>query len=383
MPLSPPLLVPLLLPPQLPPLDVPTVIFAAVVAGTVAGFDRDLYVANLAAQLDGVSPSDISLQVAAASVRVVATITPPTAAIARSAFATLQAASLVELRASLAVTIEAVEAPILTALPASPSPAAAAPSQGLASTQRNRSDAESAREALRRDPANLTAAGGGLAVQVVIGVVLALAAVAFGLWWLRRRWRRRHLDAKTRRGVQMARMAPSAVAHELKGRRACAVAVAGAPGVISVSAEPIGKARQLTASATPRSSQGSISRGSIYRGSISRDSTRSSAAHDVGALPSKLRQSFGTIYRARAERAREANTTRREALGRRIGGTPSRTAQPASGSGIDEVSSDSGLQRASSVLDRRAPDPASSGEPPRTGSASVEPKTQILTHTRI
>ena len=66
------------------------------------------------------------------------------------------------------------------------------------------------------------------------------------------------------------------------------------------------------------------------------------AALDVGAIPAKLRQSFGSIYRARAQRAREANTANREALARR------------KCAGAD-------LQRAFRIRDYRAP--ASSSEP--------------------
>lgn len=358
VPLSPPLFFPLSHPPP-PPREIPIVTFAATISGTVAGFDRDLYVANLAAQLDGVSPSDISLQVTAASVRVVATIESPTADIAWSAFKALQAASVAKLIAALAVVVEVAEPPTITALPALPPPADAAPSPAIASTQRNLSDPDLARRIPPGDAPDLAAASGGLAAPAVVSVVLAFAAVASCLLWLWRRRRRRHALAQTLRGVQMARTVHAADARELRSGRT----VASTPEVISVSAKSIGQAQRASAAATPRTSRSSM-----------RSSTRRSSAHDVGAIPAKLRRSFGSTYSARALRARQANAARREALARRQGAAP-----PASG--IDEISSTSGLQRASSVLDRRGP--ASSGQSQSNVNASVEPKTQVLTHTRI
>ena len=102
------------------------------VAGTLEAFDVDAqatFKSNLAARLDGISPSDITLQVSAASVRVVATISAPSEAVATAALSELtqMASSTDALSAALGVTVEAIEAaPALIAPPpplASPPPA--------------------------------------------------------------------------------------------------------------------------------------------------------------------------------------------------------------------------------------------------------------------
>ena len=103
------------------------------VAGSLEAFDADAqatFKSNLAARLDGISPSDITLQVSAASVRVVATISAPSEAVATAALSDLSqlASSTDALSAALGVTVEAVEeAPALIAPPppllASPPPA--------------------------------------------------------------------------------------------------------------------------------------------------------------------------------------------------------------------------------------------------------------------
>jgi len=85
------------------------------VAGTLEAFDADAqasFKSNLAAQLDGISPSDITLQVSAASVRVVATVSAPSEAVATAALSDLRelASSVVVLTVALKVTVVAVVA---------------------------------------------------------------------------------------------------------------------------------------------------------------------------------------------------------------------------------------------------------------------------------
>ena len=97
-----------------------TITLALTLTTTLEEFDasaQTAFKANLAAQLDGVSPEDITLQVTAGSVRVVATIGVPSEAVGNAAVGTLQslAASPEALSAALDVTIESIDkAPELT-----------------------------------------------------------------------------------------------------------------------------------------------------------------------------------------------------------------------------------------------------------------------------
>ena len=92
-----------------------TLTLALTITTTLEAFDaaaQTTFKANLAAQLDGISPSDITLQVRAASVGVVATISAPSKAVGNAALGTLQslAASTEALTTALGVPVEKVDA---------------------------------------------------------------------------------------------------------------------------------------------------------------------------------------------------------------------------------------------------------------------------------
>ena len=82
-----------------------------IIAGTLDDFAQDAFKANLAAQLDGISPADIELKVTAASLRVTAIITTRDESVGSSALNTLNslAESTETLSAALGVAVESVE----------------------------------------------------------------------------------------------------------------------------------------------------------------------------------------------------------------------------------------------------------------------------------
>jgi uncharacterized membrane protein len=102
---------PLPLPPPSPaPPSGGTLIFALQIAGTVEGFDEAAFRNNLSARLDSISASDITLQVSAASIRVVVTIILPSAAVANTAMGTLTelASSVEDMSSALGVAVESL-----------------------------------------------------------------------------------------------------------------------------------------------------------------------------------------------------------------------------------------------------------------------------------
>jgi len=82
------------------------------VAGTISDFDESAFRASLASQIDGVSPDDILLEVAAASVAVTATIIPTSNTTADSVLSTLSAFDASTLSAALNVTVESLDPPV-------------------------------------------------------------------------------------------------------------------------------------------------------------------------------------------------------------------------------------------------------------------------------
>ena len=114
-------------PPPSLPAEVPAVKFTATVDGTLETFNQNAYRANLAAMLgDGMRQSDITLQLTAGSVTVVATISPPTLNSAKSTLSTLTALTAASnataiLSTGLGMTVASVAPPVLTfALKVSP-----------------------------------------------------------------------------------------------------------------------------------------------------------------------------------------------------------------------------------------------------------------------
>ena len=96
------------------PAPAAVVTFSAVLSGTVADFNRMSFKTRLAATLEGVTPSHISLTVMAASVRVTASINATSAAIANSTMATLSNFTAVTLSAALGgLTVESIAQPSL------------------------------------------------------------------------------------------------------------------------------------------------------------------------------------------------------------------------------------------------------------------------------
>ena len=106
-------------PPSSAPLAGATITLTLTIATSLEGFDstaQSEFKANLAARLGGVSPNDITLQVSAASVRVVATIAAPSEAVANAALSELKqlATSTESLSVALGVTVEKVDSvPVL------------------------------------------------------------------------------------------------------------------------------------------------------------------------------------------------------------------------------------------------------------------------------
>lgn len=96
------------------PAPAAVVTFSAVLSGTVADFNQMSFKTRLAATLEGVTPSHISLTVMAASVRVTASINATSAAIANSTMATLSNFTAVTLSAALGgLTVESIAQPSL------------------------------------------------------------------------------------------------------------------------------------------------------------------------------------------------------------------------------------------------------------------------------
>lgn len=88
--------------------------FAAVLSGTVNDFSQESYKVRLAATLPGIAPTDITLTVAPASVRVTATITATSVTVANRTLTTLESFTPETLGAALGgLTVEAVTPPTL------------------------------------------------------------------------------------------------------------------------------------------------------------------------------------------------------------------------------------------------------------------------------
>jgi len=139
-PSPPPPLAPPRPPPPPPPAGTTTVtqvVLQATVAGTVETFDADAYKGNLAVEL-GVSTDEITLNVSAASVLVVATIRPTSVALAAVESAAAELSQSADVSARLGVEVEQISEPVVTtvvldapspppSLPPSPSPAPPSP----------------------------------------------------------------------------------------------------------------------------------------------------------------------------------------------------------------------------------------------------------------
>jgi hypothetical protein len=95
----------------------PVITFTATVAGDVDSFNQTAYTQSLARMLTGVSASDISVTVAAASVSVTASIVASTTEVGDSALSVLSASDAATLSAALGVTVTAVATPALALVP--------------------------------------------------------------------------------------------------------------------------------------------------------------------------------------------------------------------------------------------------------------------------
>jgi multisubunit Na+/H+ antiporter MnhC subunit len=131
------------------------------VAGELDAFDAAAFRTLLAAQLAGVAAEHIALALSPGSVRVAATISPPSLALASQAISTLQRMtnSTHSLGAALNVTVEAVQTPtlVISVAPAhSPPPLAPQTSTPQGSNQQG------------SDPLVLALALGGAAVGLVM-----------------------------------------------------------------------------------------------------------------------------------------------------------------------------------------------------------------------
>jgi hypothetical protein len=101
------------------------------VAGDVASFDKAAFKAKLAAQLDGVSEADISLEVSAASIKITASIVAPAAKQSATVAAlTALAADTSAASTALGVTVEAASTPFVTQIMVAPPSHPAGLSQG-------------------------------------------------------------------------------------------------------------------------------------------------------------------------------------------------------------------------------------------------------------
>lgn len=168
-PPAPPQLPPPFTPPAAkspPPLSTQTttqITFSAVVAGSIATFDSTAFKANLASALAGVEPSDISLNVTAASVRVDSTIIMRDASIATSTFQTLSAFTPETLSKVLNVQVESFDKPIMTAT-----------SSGTGTGSLDEGGTEGALEVGGGDGGNVA----GIVIGIVAGV-LALGGIYY------------------------------------------------------------------------------------------------------------------------------------------------------------------------------------------------------------
>ena len=90
--------------------------YSAVLSGTIGTFDKDGFKSSFAAALEGVEPEDVSVEVAAASVRVDATIISSSNELADQTMATLTAFTPETLTAALNgfAQVETVETPVVT-----------------------------------------------------------------------------------------------------------------------------------------------------------------------------------------------------------------------------------------------------------------------------
>lgn len=133
------------------------------VAGDVSSFDRAAFKVKLAAQLPGVSESNISVVVEAASVHVTASIATPSAQQSATISAlTLLAADTSAASTALGVTVEAASTPVVTQMMLAP------PGPSLSD---DTSDAISAKA--------ITGLSQGALVSIIVGaVVVALLLVA-------------------------------------------------------------------------------------------------------------------------------------------------------------------------------------------------------------
>lgn len=105
--------------------------YTTVVQGSVADFDEANYTANLA-NMTGVDAANISLEVSAGSVKVVATVNVVSAIVASTIAAKLLLLTPVEVATQLQVALESIQPPVLlenvVLPPRLPSPPAAPPS---------------------------------------------------------------------------------------------------------------------------------------------------------------------------------------------------------------------------------------------------------------
>jgi len=93
---------------------VAVVTFSMVISGSVSDFDRDSYKERLAATLSGVMTQDIIINIASASVSVIARIAIATDAMVNSTMSTLSAQTPESLSAALGVQVVSVMPPMLT-----------------------------------------------------------------------------------------------------------------------------------------------------------------------------------------------------------------------------------------------------------------------------
>jgi len=100
-------------PPSGSPAVAYTISFTITAAGTVDAFDKSAFKAKLAAQLDGISPADITVNVTAASIRVGTIIQTRSEAIANASLDQLQmlTSSIDTLSDTLGLVVEAVVLP--------------------------------------------------------------------------------------------------------------------------------------------------------------------------------------------------------------------------------------------------------------------------------
>lgn len=140
------------------------------VTGTVQDFDADAFRGNLASMLDGVSPSDIQLNVTAASVLVIAWITAPNTTVANQVVATLSDVTrnnaTATLSQALGVTVIRAQSPVIQDTSAS----APSTSVGIPSTAVSANTAGSANS--DESSAVIIWVCVGVAVVLLVGLLL-------------------------------------------------------------------------------------------------------------------------------------------------------------------------------------------------------------------